>query len=96
MQFAAFAGQVAEIYPDALDTINFDAAMPDMAEAMGVSDQHIATAEQVAAKRQARQQQMAVQQAMQAADTAGKAYHAGKDAPEEDSPAKELIDAAKG
>lgn len=48
--------------PSSLDYVNFDEMVPAMADALAVPEKFKATAEQVAAKRQGREQQMAAQQ----------------------------------
>jgi hypothetical protein len=53
--------------PSIMDNFDFDAALPDIAEIAAVPTRWMAGQEQVAAKRQARQEQMAAKQAVDAA-----------------------------
>jgi hypothetical protein len=94
MQFAQFSAQIAEVHPEALDSINFDKAMPDVAESMGVKEAHLATQDEMAAKRQARAQQVQQQQAIEAAKAIGGAYAHGTKAPEDGSASQKLLEGA--
>ncbi len=93
MQFAAVIGELDPVFPDAKDVIDMDDAMPDLAEAFGVKTEHIATPQQIAAKRQARAAAQQTQQAMDMAEVAGDTYKKGVTAPEEGSASKELMEA---
>jgi hypothetical protein len=92
-EFAQVAAGLEQVFPGATDYINLDTAMPDFAIMRGVKVAHLATPEQVAAKRQARAQQQQAQMQMQALESAGGAYKAGTKAPEEGSASGELMNA---
>lgn len=85
---------LAAVYPDSLDTVSFDRALPDIARAHGVKTEHLATEEEIQAKREARAKQAALAQAAQIAQTAGDVYQKGITAPQEGSPSKALVEAA--
>ena len=93
LRFSSFVVNIAAVRPDALDTINFDDALPDMARYFGVKSTHIATQDRIDAIRQARAEQAEKQAALAAAETHAKAYKAGVAAPEPGSPAAELMGA---
>jgi hypothetical protein len=86
---------LAKIKPDALDYVNWDNAIPRWAQARGVNVADVATAEQIAAIREERAKQMQMQQAAQMAETAGKTYKDASGAPEQGSPAEQLMGAMK-
>lgn len=95
MRFSEFVINIAEVVPEALDTINFDTAVPDMAKFLGVNSTHIATQERIDAIRKARAEQQAAQQAMAMAEMAGKANKGLAVAPQKGSPAEALVGAEK-
>lgn len=95
LRFSSFVFNIATVKPEALDTINFDDALPDMARSFGVKSTHIATQDRIDAIRQERAKQVAAQQAVQAAQMAGKTYKDTSGAPESGSPAAELVGAGK-
>lgn len=97
--FQQFAGLVSEfdpIFPGAKDTISMERALPDIAINFGVKTEHLATEEEIAAKRQARAQQLQQQQALQMAEVASKGYKDTRQTAEEGSPAGELQTAIAG
>lgn len=93
MRFSEFVMNIAEVVPESLDTVNFDEAVPDMAKYMGVKSTHISTQERIDAIREARAKQQAAAQAMAMAEQAGKANRGLSVAPEEGSPAEQLVGA---
>jgi hypothetical protein len=96
LRFSSFIVNIAAVRPEALDTINFDDALPDMARYFGVKSTHISTQDRIDAIRQERAKQMVAQQTIQAAQAAGKTYKDTSGAPEAGSPAAELVGAGKG
>ena len=95
LQFASVLSEVAAFYPGAIDILEFDDGLRDVARSQGVKTRHIATDESVAAKREARQQQMAAQQALELGAAAAQAAGQTSKAPEEGSPAAEVMAALK-
>ncbi|MBA7583547.1 hypothetical protein ES708_25492 [subsurface metagenome] len=95
VQFTQLVVGMAEVAPEAVDVIDFDKMLPDVARTYGMKVEHIATPEAIAAKREARAEQMAVQQALEAAEVAGKVYGKTKDAPATGSPAEEMVGAGR-
>lgn len=93
-QYAGMVAELAQVQPDALDTINFDEALPDIGVTLGMKVAHLATPEQIAAKRQARAQQMQAMQAMQGVQVAADAYAKGTKAPEPGSATGQLMESA--
>lgn len=95
-QFAAFVGEMEGIFPGVKDNIDADTAVRRMGRAFGVAEEDLATEDEVAAKRQARAEQLQKQELMAAAQVAGKAYKDTSGAAEEGSPAEALIGAMTG
>lgn len=91
MQFTELVASIAEIAPESVDIIDFDVMLPDVARTYGMKTSHIATPEAIAAKREARAEQMAAQQALEEADVMGKAYGRTVKKPERGSAAEELV-----
>lgn len=83
-QTVGFIGQVAQMNPEALDKLNLDEAIDEVAEMHGVPPKLIRSAEEVQALREQRQQQMQQMQMMQmmreGADIAAKGAQAARDA----------------
>lgn len=92
-QFAVFVGEMEGVFPGVKDNIDADTAVRRMGRAFGVNEEDLATKEEVAAKRQARAQQLQQQQAAQIAAIAAKGYKDTSQAAEEGSPAAELQEA---
>jgi hypothetical protein len=86
--------QMAKVDPTVLDNVSLDRAYRRMGEKIGVNADDMATPEEVAAKRKARQDQLAAQQAAQIADTASDAYRRTVKKPEEGSAAEAVMGAA--
>ncbi|MBE3117897.1 MAG: hypothetical protein IMZ50_03960 [Candidatus Atribacteria bacterium] len=95
LRFSQFVVNVAAVKPEALDTLNFDEALPDMARSMGVKSTHIATQERIDEIRAERAKQMQAQQELEAAEVAGKSYKNTSGSPEAGSPAAELMGAER-
>lgn len=95
-QFANLVIALDPAFPDAKDSINMDRALPDIGITMGMKVEHLSTEEEIAAKRQARAQQLQQQQLMEAAKVAGKAYKDTSQKAEEESPASEMQEALVG
>lgn len=69
-RLAGFAGNLAAVKPEVLDRINFDEAVKEYANLLGVSPKIIASDEEVAAAQAARAQQQQMAQAAAAAPAA--------------------------
>lgn len=95
-QFASLVVGLEPSFPDAKDTISMDRALPEIALTMGVKVEHLATEDEIAAKRQARQAELQQQRMLQLAQTAGGAYKDTSKRAEEGSPAEELVGAMAG
>jgi hypothetical protein len=93
-RMAALLAQLQTVFPEALDTINADEALPDIALDSGMKVSHIATAEQIAAKRKARADRLANLEAMQAAQTTADVYAKGTKEPGPNSASKALMEMA--
>lgn len=93
MEWLGAVGEINAQFPDKHvdDNIDFDDAIPRMGRTFGVNAEDIATTEERQQKRQIRQEALQQQQAMVAAQAAGKAYKDASGAPEEGSPVKDLI-----
>lgn len=96
LRFAQKAMLLSEVWPEAIDTVDIDDIMPDIAMGEGVKIEHISTEEEIAAKREARKQQQMVAQLREAAVAAGQAYSGATKAPEEGSAAEEVMSAVAG
>jgi len=95
IQFMELVVGMAQVAPEAVDTINLDVMLPDVARSHGMKVSHIASPEQIAAKRKVRAEQMEAQQALEAAEVAGKTYGKTTKSPERGSPAEEMMGAGK-
>jgi len=93
IQFSQFVQNFGQIYPEAVDVINFDRTIPDVALAMGMKVEHLNTPDEMEAKRakRAEQEQMAMQMAQMEAES--QAYKNTQKAAEEGSPAAEMAGA---
>jgi hypothetical protein len=91
MQFAEFITNITPVFPDAVDYIDMEDAMPDMAASFGVKNEHIASEEQVLAKREVRAKKEQEMAQMQAAQVAGQVYNQGAKAPEQGSPSEKIM-----
>lgn len=90
-RFTMLLNETAQIYPQAIDIINFEKALPDIATTYGMKIEHLATEEQIQQKRlQRQQQQQQLQQAM-LAQAAAKVYSDTNQPVQENSPAQTLV-----
>ena len=87
---------MAEAFPDALDVVNVDSTVKLLGTTRGVNVENINTDEVIAAKRKARADQIAQQQALEMAQAAGKTYKDASGAAEAGSPAAALQEAMGG
>lgn len=94
-QFFTDLQAIAAVHPEAIDSVNFDRAIPRLAVARGVNVNDLASEDEIAAKRQARAQQQQAAMAMEAMQTAGKTYKDAAVAPQSGSPAEALMGAAQ-
>jgi hypothetical protein len=90
-QFAGLVGELLPVFPNAGDLISIDRALPDIALTYGMKAEHLATPEEIDAKRQQRQQDMMQMKAMQAAQVAGSAYKDTSGKAEDGSPAQAVM-----
>jgi len=95
IQFTELVLGMAEVAPEAVDTIDFDKMLPDVAMTYGMKVSHIASPEAIAAKRKARAEQIAAQQAREDAEAAGKVYGKTSKKAEAGSPAEEMVGAGR-
>ena len=93
-QFAETLAAMEPAFPGSVDLIDLDPALRRLGGTMGVNAGDIASEEEVAAKRQAKAQQAAMQQALEVAQAAGQGYKDASGAPEPGSPAAELLETA--
>ncbi|HOK66364.1 MAG TPA: portal protein [Anaerohalosphaeraceae bacterium] len=96
LQFAQIMLPLSQQFPETIDMISMERAIPDIAIALGMKAEHMATEEELNQKRQARQQQLAQMQLLNAAQTAAKAVKDTSKKPEEGSPAEELLSSLSG
>ena len=94
-QFVEFIAGMEQVFPGVSDIVRSDQAARRMAEAWGVNSGDIANEEEVEAKREQRQQAEAAQQAAQMAAMAAEGYNKTNKAPEEGSPAGQVMEAVK-
>ncbi len=95
-QWLTDIGELVQIFPEARDIVNVDSAVKRRGETLGVHIDDINTDEVIAAKRQARQEAIQQQQALEMAQAAGKTYKDASGAAEAGSPAGELMEAVSG
>jgi len=91
LQWVSAGAQLAAVAPAVLDNVNMDRGYRRLGLRFGINHEDMATAEEVAAARAERAKQVAAQKALAVAETAGKTYQAGRQAPEEGSPAAEIM-----
>jgi hypothetical protein len=84
---------VAPMFPEAVDEINMNRALPDILLSSGFKVEHLSTPEEKAAKRQKREQEQMQIKMAQAAQVASKSYADVTKAPEAGSPAEALVSA---
>ena len=91
--FTDIVGGISETYPQALDIPNYDKGLRHVGRSLGVSTEHMATEEEVAAKREQRAEAEARQEELAALEVGAKGYKQVREAPEEGSPADKLVSA---
>ena len=79
------------IFPEAKDNIRIDSAYRRIGRSYGINEEDMASEEEVTAKRQARAQQLAEQQALQLAGAASEGYSKISKAPEKGSPSEKVM-----
>jgi hypothetical protein len=87
---------IAQIKPEVLDRVNWDEVAEEILEAGNFPQKLIKTDEEIAAMRQAAQQAALQQQQMMQAQGIAEAYPKMSKAPEEGSPAKNLMKSLGG
>lgn len=92
-QFADLLMGLSQKYPEALDELNLDRALPRIGVSMGVRGQDLNTQEEKDAKRQERKQQQQLVQEMAMMQAQSKAYKDTQRSPEQGSPAEQLVGA---
>lgn len=95
MQFANLVSTLDPVFPGAKDIINIDRALPDVGFAFGMKVEHLSTADEVAAVREARQADLERRQALEMAQAAAQGYGQTTKAGEAGSPAGELMEAIR-
>jgi len=90
-QWAQVVVGLEGIFPEAKDNINIDNAYRRIGRSFGINEDDLATEDEVAAKRQARAKQLALQQALQAGASIAEGYGKTTKSPEEGSPAEKLM-----
>ena len=96
--FILFANLVSEldaVFPGAKDIINIDRALPDIGFTFGMKVEHLSTREEIEEVRRVRAEDLAEQRAIELAQMAAQGYGQTNKAPEEGSPAGELMEVAK-
>lgn len=94
-QWAEFVAAMEQVFPGVSDNVEADRAVRRMAESFGVNVGDLATDEEVQAKREARRQTAAANQAAALAGAAAEGYGKTNKAPEPGSPAEALMGAMK-
>lgn len=92
-QWAATAIEMEETFPGTKDNINVDEGFRDMGRILGVKSEHINTVEERDAIREERARLAAERKAMEVAQMAAQGYGQTTGAPEEGSPAGEVMEA---
>lgn len=95
-QWAAFVGEMEQVFPGVKDNIDADSAVRRMGETFGVNMEDIATIEERDEKRRVRMEQQQQQQALEMAQAAAQGYGQTTKSPEEGSAAGEIMGAIKG
>ena len=93
-QVALVLGELEQVFPGIGDNLDSDAGARQLLKTAGVSTDVIATLEAVEEKREQRAQLQQQQMALEMAQAAGQGYKDASGAPEEGSPAKQLMEAA--
>lgn len=93
VRWVSIGAEMEAVFPGVTDNVDFDTAYRDLGAGYGVNVEHIASLEDVQAKREARAKQLQQQQMMEALETAGKVYPGSTKSPEAGSPAEALLGA---
>ena len=93
IRWVGYGAEMESVFPGVTDNVDSDTAYRDLGANLGVSVEHVASLEDVEAKREARAKQLQQQQMMDALEKAGKAYPGTTKAPESGSPAEMLMGA---
>ena len=95
-QFALLVSELDPVFPGAKDIVNIDRALPDIGLAFGLKVEHLSTTEEIAAKREAREELLRQERALKMAQIAAFGYQQTSQKAEEGSPAGELMEALTG
>jgi len=90
-QWILSIAEMNELFPEAADIVNVDSATRRLGETFGVNIDDMRSEEEVAEIRQARAEQQAAQRQLEMASAMADGYKNAKDAPEEGSPASQLM-----
>ena len=92
-EWATFVANMEAVFPGSKDNVDEDDAIIRMGQTLGVNTEDMATADERAAKRQRRMQDMQQQKMAVAAQVGSEAYAKGTKAPEQGSPSEALMGA---
>ena len=92
-QFTSLLADMAPTFPEAKNVLNFDRALPNIGLTMGVRVEDLNTEEEKAAIKAKQEEDLQLQRQMLAAKYGSEAYNKATKAPEEGSPAGELVNA---
>lgn len=87
---------LSQMDPSAMDNVNVDSVVRGWARAGGVNEDNMSSIEEVEAKRQARQEALQRQQALEAAQVAAQSYGQTTSAPEAGSAAEQMAGTQAG
>jgi len=90
-QWAGVGVDLDAVFP-VTDNIDFDGGYRRLGETLGVSIEDMTSVEERDERRRVRQEQLEIEQALQAAQPVGQAYQSATKAPESGSPAEELVE----
>ena len=93
-EWAFVVGELESVFPGAVDNVDSDDAIMRMGRTLGVNTEDMASEEQRDDKRQARAVDKQRQEEMALLQVAGQAYPGTTKAPEEGSPAEQLVGAS--
>ena len=90
MQFSQFIANFKDIYPNAIDEINMERTIPDVALAMGMKVEHLNTPEEKAELKAKREENEQMMKQLAQMEAQSKAYKDTQKAPEAGSPAEQM------
>jgi len=93
IQFVNLLATMAQVYPEGIDSVDFEKMIPDIAAAMGVKSTHLRTSEAMEEIRRRRSEAEAEASMAEAMGPASQAYSAASKAPEAGSPAEAMMEA---